>query len=352
MSHNKMIEKILKASQNQYADVLADSKILNQKDVIVTEYPALNIAMSGELDQGMNPGFLMIGGKSRHFKTMYMLLLAKAYLDKYKDATMILFDSEFGAALDYFASVGIDPNRVAHLPIQTVEDLKFQLSNVLESIERGDKVIMCIDSLGNLASNKEIEDAKDGKQVADMTRAKAMKSLSRIFTTQLVLKDIPLIGINHVYETLEMFSKTITSGGTGLVYTANDIWIIGRSQEKDGKDLKGYTFTITIDKSRKVKEKSKIPVTVLFEGGIEKYSGLLDIALEGNFIVKPKLGWYKLATAGEDVKAVRESDTDALLEQLVKDQAFKDYVKSVYKLGGTSVTAAEEIEEGADGEEE
>ena len=54
--------------------------------------------------------------------------------------------------------------------------------------------------MGNLASKKEVEDAEAGKSVADMSRAKAFKSLFRMVTPHLTLKDIPLIVVNHTYK--------------------------------------------------------------------------------------------------------------------------------------------------------
>jgi len=80
---------------------------------------------------------------------------------------------------------------------------------------------------------------------------------------------------------------------TGAYYSSDAIWIVGRQQEKDGQEIKGYHFVINIEKSRHVREKSKIPITVTFEGGISKWSGLLDVAEQGGFIRKPKMGWYE-----------------------------------------------------------
>jgi hypothetical protein len=113
-----------------------------------------------------------------------------------------------------------------------------------------------------------------------------------MITPFLTLKDIPLLAVNHTYQTQEMFSKAVVSGGTGVMYSANDVWIIGRRQDKTGTEVQGYHFIINIEKSRFVKEKSKIPISVSWNGGIEKWSGLLDLALETGYVVKPKNGWY------------------------------------------------------------
>ena len=128
-----------------------------------------------------------------------------------------------------------------------------------------------------------------------MTRAKSLKSLFRIVTPHLTTKNIPCLAINHIYMTQEMYSKPIVSGGTGIYYSANQIFIISKSQEKDGDQLAGFKFTINIEKSRYVKEKSKLPFTVLFDSGIMKWSSLFDLAQESGHIIKPKMGWHQLS---------------------------------------------------------
>jgi RecA/RadA recombinase len=109
-------------------------------------------------------------------------------------------------------------------------------------LTKGDRVCIVIDSIGNLASKKEVEDALNEKSVADMSRAKQMKSLFRIVTPHLNLKDIPLVVVNHTYKEIGLFPKDIVSGGTGAYYSSDAIWIVGRQQEKDGTEIKGYHF--------------------------------------------------------------------------------------------------------------
>ena len=98
-------------------------------------------------------------------------------------------------------------------------------------------------------------------------------------TPYLKMKNIPLIAVNHTYKEIGLFPKDIVGGGTGIYYSADNIWIVGRQQDKSGTEIKGYHFIINIDKSRYVKEKSKIPISVSWEGGIQSYSGLLDVVL-------------------------------------------------------------------------
>jgi RecA/RadA recombinase len=171
---------------------------------------------------------------------------------------MLFYDSEFGTPQSYFDSFGIDLGRVVHTPITDIEQLKFDVMAQLQGIERNERVIIVIDSIGNLASKKEVEDAMEGKSVADMSRAKQIKSLFRMVTPHLTIKDIPMVVVNHTYKEIGLYPKDIVGGGTGSYYSADNIFILGRQQEKDGTELVGYNFIINVEKSRYVREKSKI----------------------------------------------------------------------------------------------
>jgi RecA/RadA recombinase len=217
-----LLDKIKKNSTIKETAVLSESKFFTKKDMIPTPIPAINIALSGRLDGGLTPGLTMWAGPSKHFKTAFSLLMAKSYMDKYDDAVLLFYDSEFGTPQSYFDSFGIDTNRVVHTPITDIEQLKFDIMQQLdgkEGIQRGDHIIIIIDSIGNLASKKEVEDALEGKSVADMSRAKQIKSLFRMVTPHLTIKDIPMIVVNHTYKTMELYAKDVVGGGCLLAGT-------------------------------------------------------------------------------------------------------------------------------------
>ncbi len=234
---NKLLERIKKNSSIRETDILTDSKFFGDKDLIQTSVPAVNVALSGKLDGGLTPGLTVFAGPSKHFKTAFAMLLAKSFLDKYKDGVVLFYDSEFGAPQAYFQTFDIDTNRVVHSPISDIEQLKHDIMQQLNGVERDDHIMIIVDSVGNLASKKEVEDALEGKSVADMTRAKQMKSLFRMVTPHLTIKDIPAIVVNHTYKEIGLFPKDVVSGGTGIYYSADNIFIIGRRQQKTGKKL-------------------------------------------------------------------------------------------------------------------
>jgi RecA/RadA recombinase len=265
----------------------------------------------------------------------------------------MFYDSEFGSPKSYFQAFGIDTSRVLHTPITDIEQLKFDIMSQLGEIIRGDKIIFLIDSIGNLASKKEVEDAMNEKSVADMSRAKQLKSLFRMVTPHLTLKDIPMVAINHTYKEIGLFPKDIVGGGTGSYYSANDIWIVGRSQEKEGTDVVGYTFNINIEKSRRVREKSRIPLTVMFDGGITKWSGLLDIAIESGFVIKPSMGWYQKVNpeSGEMIEGkfrAKDTNTEEFWGSLLKSSQFKEFINKKYQLVMDSSIMGTEEELNAD----
>ena len=340
-----LLDKLKKNSTIKEAAILSQSKFFAAKDMIQTSIPALNVALSGDLGGGFTPGLTMWAGPSKHFKTAFSLLMAKAYLDKYPESVILFYDSEFGTPQSYFANFEIDTQRVIHTPITDVEQLKFDVMNQLQNIERGERVMILVDSIGNLASKKEVEDALEQKSVGDMTRAKQIKSLFRMVTPHLTLKDIPMVVVNHTYKEIGMFPKDIVGGGTGSYYSADNIYILGRQQEKEGTDLVGYSYIINVEKSRYVREKAKIPVTVRFDGGVSKYSGLLDMALESGHVTKPSNGWYAKVDIDsgevEDKKyRLKDTDTSDFWNSILESESFKKWVRDNYQF--TSVTEESE----------
>ena len=331
-----LMDKIKKNSKIKTTAVLNKSIFFTEKDQVATSVPMVNVALSGDMDGGLTSGLTVLAGPSKHFKTSFALLMAGAYLKEYKDAVVLFYDSEFGSPQSYFEQFGIDADRVLHTPIANIEELKFDLVSQLENIERKDNVIIVIDSIGNLASKKELDDTLAEKGVADMSRAKSLKSLFRMTTPYLTMKNIPLLAVNHTYKEIGLFPKDIVGGGTGITYSADNIWILGRRQTKTGTEVTGYDFVINVEKSRYVKEKSKIPISVSWAGGVEKNSGLLEVALAGGYVIKPSNGWYSRChgTEAEDKKfRTKDTLTDEFWAPILAESDFKDFVQKQFQIG-------------------
>jgi RecA/RadA recombinase len=329
--------RILRNSKIISSTILSDSLLFEEREVVSTPIPGINIALSGSPTGGLLPGLLMIAGQSKHFKTAFGLLMVSAFLQKYPSGVVIFYDSEFGSNQNYFKSFGIDPDRIVHSPITNVEEWRHDISAQIKDITIDDKVMIFVDSIGNLASLKEVMDAEEGREKADMTRAKTLKSVFRIIGPHLSLKGIPMVVINHTYKEQSLYPKDIISGGTGAYLNSNDIWIVGRQQDKDSeKELQGFNFIINIEKSRTVKERSKIAINVSFDNGISKYSGLFEMAQEAGLITTPKVGWFQVN--GETLLRRRDIEgNEPLWERLLKDKTFLDFIDKKYRLNHTMV---------------
>lgn len=213
-----LMDKLKKASTIKDSSILSESKFFLEKDQIPTDVPMMNVALSGSLEGGLTPGLTMFAGQSKHFKTAFSLLIASSYLKKYKDAILLFYDTEFGTPMKYFETFNIDMDRVLHVPITDVELLKYDIMTQLQNIQRGDHIIIVLDSIGNLASKKEVDDALEGKVVADMSRAKQIKSLFRMVTPHLTLKDIPMVVVNHTYKEMCLAGDTKIKTEEGLKF--------------------------------------------------------------------------------------------------------------------------------------
>lgn len=174
------------------------------------------------------------------------------------------------------------------------------------------------------------------------------------------IKKIERIGKCKVYDISVkdaehyVLENGVVTHNTGGMYSANQVFIIGKSQEKEGTDIVGWNFTINIEKSRFVKEKSKLPFLVTYKGGISRWSGLLDIAMESGHVIKPSNGWYSrvdTSTGEIEEKRHRLKDTDSkeFWAPILADQKFRDYIQATYQVSNTALLSDEDIDEEMDG---
>ena len=167
------------------------------------------------------------------------------------------------------------------------------------------------------------------------------------------IKSITPIGKRKVFDLSikdaehYVLENGVVTHNTGSYYSADNIYILGRQQEKDGTEITGYNFIINVEKSRYVKEKSKIPIAVSFDGGIQKYSGLLDIAIEGKFVAKPSPGWYAKIDreTGEILGKVRFADTQnkEFWNDILNNKEFSDFVAKKYGIAYGNILNTDEL---------
>lgn len=351
---NSLMSKLLKvAGKDNKVSILSSSGFFDKDVVYQSRVPLINLLLAGDLDSGPKPGIVMLVGDSRTFKTNFCLENMKNFLDTHEDGIALFFDSEFGAKTS-FESFGIDKNRVIHYALENIEDLKFKCAQALEAIDSGEKVFIFIDSISQIASKKEAENALNENSAADLTRARELNSFFRIITPKLMIKKIPCFVINSYYDDMgNPYAEPIIKGGKQAFLSADIILLVSRSQIKDeDKSLAGFTFTYKAHKHRFVKEGSKFPVTVTFDGGIDVNSGLFDLAMESGFLRSEKQGYYLYNLDGfingTQYRRKQVEANQPFFDKLVKNKDFKQYLVNKYKLEAGEMFKEEDVEETVD----
>lgn len=350
-----LIKHIRKNTIVNNAEIYTDIQHFHEDDFVDTGVPVLNIAFTGQIDRGFFPGITVWAGKPQSFKTMFSLLMVKRYMDKYKDSALLFYDTEYGAPPEFFKTFNIDMKRVFHLPVETIDDLKSDILIQLNKLPKDKKIIILLDSLGTIPSGREVQNALNQNYVVDMSRAKDIRGCFRTMMPMLNKKKVPMIVINHVYENVGLnYKSTSMGGGLSIHYGANTAFIVKKEpiavQENKVKVLKGHTFHVNVHKSRITREKMIYPVSALFNGKINRYSGLLDIAQKSGHVEipigpsgSPSTGWYQKKGDTKKYRLVQTHNA-AFWDSILEDQTFKDYIKDNYCTNTNFIISTEDIE--------
>jgi len=227
-----------------------------------------------------------LAGESATGKTFFLMGIVKNFLDSNPDAGVIYFESESAITKQMVIDRGIDPTRMVILPVTTVQEFRTQSLKVLDSYlltNRERPMLMCLDSLGMLSTTKEVEDTSDGKETRDMTRAQVLKAAFRVLTLKLGKAKIPMVITNHTYDVVgSMFPTKEMGGGSGLKYAASSIVYLSKKKEKEGTEVVGSIIHCKNHKSRLTKENKMVDVRLMYERGLDRHYGLLELALKYN----------------------------------------------------------------------
>src|SRR5210317_1928102 len=284
------LKDIIKETGNEYATLVSEGVEAGDVDSFIdTGSHALNALLSGSIFGGMPSNKITaIAGEAATGKTFFALGIVKAFLDKNKDAGVIYFESESALTKDLVETRGIDSKRMVIVPVATVQEFRHQSIKVIDKyLEQGEEkrkpIMFVLDSLGMLSTTKEMEDTAEGKETRDMTRSQIVKAAFRVLTLKLGKAKVPMIMTNHTYDVIgSMFPQKEMGGGSGLKYAASNIVYLSKRKEKDGKEVVGNIIHCKNYKSRLTKENALIDVRLTYKDGLDKYYGLLDLAIKHN----------------------------------------------------------------------
>ena len=316
---DKAFAKLQKLNSN--ATTLEKNTLSNVTEWIDTGCLVLNSILSGSLYGGVPKGRITIfAGDSGCGKTFILnKILAHA---QQKGMVPVIFDTEVAVENEGAENVGLDTSNVKYVPVDTVESCRNQIMTFLDEVEKEPelhgKFIISIDSLGNLASEKEINDAGANKGAMDMgLRAKQLKSMMRIITYKAAVTGTTVIASNHTYADPGALHPTLVkqqAGGSGPVYMASILVQMAAKKEKtdagntndealtESRNYSGVTLRMLTVKNRFIPAFLQGEAYLNFKTGLEKYSGLKDIAVSHGIIEQhgstysmgdKKLGYYK-----------------------------------------------------------
>jgi RecA/RadA recombinase len=348
------LKSIVKELDNEYAGLADDGVVGDTAGFIDTGSYAFNALLSGSIYGGLPSNKVTaLAGESSTGKTFYALGICKHFLNSDPNAGVVYFETEGALTRDMLTERGIDTRRFVIVPVSTVQEFRTQAAKILDAYEKEKKenrppLLMCLDSLGMLSTSKEMEDTVEGKDTRDMTRAQLIRGAFRVLSLKLAKLDIAMIVTNHTYAVVGAYVPTKTmGGGDGLKYAASTIVFLSKSKDKDGTEVIGNIIKCKLEKSRFTKEQSMVETKLSFTTGLDRYHGLLDLAVEAG-IWKSQGGRIELEDGRKLFgKNINENPATYFTEDIMK--RIDTYCATKYKFGSDVTVESEELEDEPEG---
>lgn len=288
------MEGLVKELDDEYINVAADGLSSAEfSGFIDSGSYSFNGLVSGSMFGGIADNkAVVLAGESATGKTYFTLGICKHFMDQYKDSFVFYFDTEAAVTTQMLVDRGIDPKRVIVGEPETIQQFRTKVLNILEKYiatpeKARPKMLMVLDSLGALSTNKEMDDVAAGSDKRDMTRQQLIRGAFRTIRLKLAKAKVPLIVTNHTYLGVgTMFPTQEMSGGGGVKYAGDTILFLSKRKEKVGKDVIGNIIHVKTYKSRLSKENQMVDVLLTYNKGLDRYYGLLPIAEKYGLIKK------------------------------------------------------------------
>lgn len=302
-------------------------------DYIPTGNYICNACLTGSVFKGApNNRILCLSGESGTGKTYLLMNMAREA--QKKGHYVIWYDSENAIELSQLVQFGVDPEKFRYEPVGTVQDFKTSITQTLDLLieqkEYGNQIpsiFFVLDSVGNLATQKEIDDAKSASDKADMTRAKQIRAIFRIIAHKMGVIGATLAFSNHIYMTTDLFAQRVQSGGKGLVYGASIILNLSKAKLKEGSDnlQTGIVVTAEPDKNRFCKP-VKVKFYISYVNGMNPYVGLEEyISFERCGIQKGKFITEKEYNKSPNSEYIRVEKQDGEIVYFVPSETSRNY---------------------------
>lgn len=279
---------LAKSAKHEYTNI-ADDEVSSAEytGLIDTGCYIFNAQISGSLYGGMqNNKVLGICGPTSTGKTFFALGIMSNFLMQNPNGGVVYYDTESAVTKAMMVSRGIDPKRVIIAEPQTIEQFRHHAANMVENymkfpVESRPPMMMVLDSLGNLSSNKEMADITAGADTRDMTKAQLIRAAFRVLRLKLSKAGIPFIVTNHTYAAIggNTHDEELAGGG-GFKYCSDTIAILSKAQDKveSTNEIVGNFISVKMYKARLSKERTKTRLNLSYAKGLSRYYGLLELA--------------------------------------------------------------------------
>lgn len=309
----------------------------------------LNAALSGSIYGGIpNNKITAFAGESATGKTYFVLGVMQRFLESDSNAGVIYYDSEAAVTKKMMQDRGVDTSRVIISEQSTVQTFRTHAMRTLEKyIEAKDRppMLMVLDSLGQLSTDKEVGDISEGKDARDMTRAQLIRGTFRALALKLAKAKCPLLVTNHVSEAIGSYvPMKVMGGGSGLRYAASQIVFLSRKKDRDGTEVVGNIIHCKMDKSRLTKENKMVDVRLTYDRGLERHYGLLELA-EKHGVIQKSGTRYEMADGSKVfAKTIAENPEKYFTEEVLKvldEVAKREFLYGVGEAGGEESNESE-----------
>lgn len=334
------LKDVIKDINNEYAG-MADGELVGDSTSFVdTGCYIFNALLSGSIYDGLPANKITaLAGEPSTGKTFFTLGICKTFQQQTKESGIIYFETEGAITKEMLSERGIDPRRFVLVPVSTVQEFRNQATKICDNLDKvplvaRHPILLVLDSLGNLSTEKEVKDIIEGNDTRDMTRAQLIRGAFRVLALRLAKLQTPLIVTNHTYSVIGAYVPTKEmGGGSGLKYAASSIVYLSKSKDKDSdKNVVGNIIRATLQKSRFTREFLKAEIKLSYETGLDKYYGLTDVAIDAG-IWKEEGGRIDIGGTKVFGKAINENPEKFFTKEVL--DKINEYTLKAFKYGST-----------------
>jgi RecA/RadA recombinase len=335
-----LYKKILKNVGEENQDILLENEKI---EFISTGVLSLNLLFSGKIDGGIPKNKMsMISAPSTLGKSLIGLSVLKNA--QKKGMFCVIIDSERSFNFELAKQFKIDISKEKLLPIRKkrINEIIHEISTITKDLTKDERqnIFFLVDSWGGLISTKTIEDAEEGKDVQDMSETRKKNQLANIITNT----DSTFFIINHVYDNIGGYGEALSiPGGRRIMFLSDSVVIgKGKSKDKEGDELTGAVIKCMTYKSRFSKEKTQLEYRIKYKGGLDIFYGLLDDAIAGKYVEKPKGGKYtRLCVKNDKEWKDEEIYCQDFWLPIFKSTDFKQYLENKYTFKNNKMDVVE-----------